>query len=70
LEFLEQKSILPIVIPAEAGIQSFANEPKSSLDAALRRHDNSFFRLTPALSNSKGQGISNIPETEINFTEE
>jgi len=40
LELVVRESTLSAVIPAEAGIQSFAIELKSSLDAGVRRHDN------------------------------
>ena len=39
-KFVDSKSILIPVIPAEAGIQAFFElEQKTNLDAGVRRHD-------------------------------
>ena len=44
-EFVDWKSTLPSVIPAEAGIQYFVLELISNLDAGFHRHDKSTIRL-------------------------
>jgi len=56
-EFVDWKA-LPFVIPAQAGIQVFFSLPtKPKMDAGLRRHDKSSFRL-------RG-GTSTIPKRDI-----
>jgi len=45
-EFVDWKSTLPSVIPAQAGIQVFFGLPtKPQMDAGFRRHDKPSLRL-------------------------
>jgi hypothetical protein len=60
--FVDWKSTLIPVIPAEAGIQAgFELEPKTNLDAGLRRHDELSLRL---------KATDFIPERDIKRTHE
>ena len=44
-EFVDWKSTLPCVIPAQAGIQFFGLAVRVKMDAGLRRHDKFSLRL-------------------------
>jgi hypothetical protein len=67
-EWLDRKSTLVPVLPAEVGIQAvFDLELKSNPDAGVRRNDKLSLRLKHALSSTtvEGAGISTIPERDF-----
>jgi len=68
-EFVDWKSTLPSVIPAQAGIQVFFGlAARAKMDAGLRRNDESSIRLKHVLSADEGARDFKYPRKGQNLS--